>query len=316
MRSSSSLDQNHPYPLPGFTAPSPQLDNSRDTQPHHRGTSLSPVLTTAASIAPERSASRAVATGVTRTTAPLKGEFLERLYERAVKVQRERREDFDDHMKIALRKGGGQARVHRCRPLAPMAERQLYSYPVELKKQHLDEARAQQLKDLQSFHGQRKGKLDAEEQEAMASRLCNESMAHKKAAMIELVKRVQELPTEYVPPPRSTSSAAAHSSSSSATKHSNKEGASPQHSTSTTLGKFDVMEKQVYQLVLRRRERTLSNDELQQMGQRLCHESLRHKGEELQGLQGRYQFKQRCPSPKLSTEQMKASADRLWKGEK
>jgi hypothetical protein len=313
----SALDQSHVQPRPGVTASSPQpLDATRDTLPHQRGLSSSPVPTAAASLARSGAAS-----STKSITAPLQGEFLERLYERAVKQQRDRREEFDAHMDDALLRAGGKTRVHRrFRPLAPMAERQLYSFPIELKQKNLAEARTRQVKDLLQFG---KGKLDLDTQDAMASRLCNESMAQKKAALMELEKRTRELPTEYIPPPRAVSAqGGGHSSNKNSTvAPGGKNAASPSSGGGTAapshkLGKFDEMEKQVYQLVIRRREKVLSKEELQQMGQRLCQDSLRHKGEELEALQHRYQFKNRSPSPKVSMDQQKASADRMWKGEK
>lgn len=306
----SALDQFHVQPRPGITASSPQpVDHSRDTLPHHRGLSSSPVPTAAASLARSSASCKS-------TTAPLKGEFLERLYERAVKQQRERREDFDANMNVVLLKAGGKIRARKFRPLAPMAERQLYSFPIELKQKNLTEARTRQVEDLLLFG---KGKLDNDTQDAMASRLCNESMAQKKAALIALEKRVRELPTEYIPPPRSGSAMGQSSkATTTTTQHSggNSKQETAPHSEAHKFGKFDEMEKQVYQLVIRRREKILSKEELAQMGQRLCHDSLRHKSEELETLQGQYQFKNRCPSPKVSLEHQKASADRMWKGEK
>jgi hypothetical protein len=318
----SALDQYHVQPRPGVTASSPHpLDATRDTVPHQRGLSSSPVPTAAASLARSGAAS-----STKSTTAPLQGEFLERLYERAVKQQRDRREEFDAHMNDALLRAGGKSREHRrFRPLAPMAEKQLYSFPIELKQKNLAEARTRQVEDLLRFG---KGKLDLDTQGAMASRLCNESMAQKKAVLIELEKRTRELPTEYIPPPRAVSAlGGGHSNKNNTVAPGSKNAASsssgggtaaPSHATTTThkLGKFDEMEKQVYQLVIRRREKVLSKEELQQMGQRLCQDSLRHKGEELEALQHRYQFKHRSPSPKVSMDQQKASADRMWKGEK
>lgn len=233
--------------------------------------------------------------------APLKGQFLERLYNRAVTVQRSRLNDFEAHIQEALRR----EHPRRIKKLAPMVERQLYSFPMALKSKHLSEARTAQESMTHSLANRRE-KLALDEQEAMAKRLCDESLAHKQASLVAMDAKARELPPELplttLRKPR---------------QHCPKTGSNENASTSPALGKLDAMEQQVYKLVLSRRHRKLTRSEVAQMGQRLCNESLRHKGEELEELESRYSFNQRrAPSRVLTADQLKSSAERLWKGEK
>lgn len=224
-----------------------------------------------------------------RSVTPLQGPALDRLYTAAVSRRRKKLEDYEAHMKEIVTK------VTEVKPAAvrhkqsALVSKELYYFPVALKQQHLSTTIHSMNEELVRAANP-KGKLDAETQENMATRLCNESLKAKATALEALQKQASAWPQEPA-----------------VVLHGVHGGRKPY--------KHDAMERSVYKIVKSNAERKLTTEERRNLASRLCNSSLEHRATELQELESKYLFPQ-LASKKLSSSELRQMSDRLWKGER
>lgn len=224
--------------------------------------------------------------------APLQGAALDRLYKSAVTRQRQRIQEYEAHLWSAVAKVTKVKRRAVVYQQDPEVSRELYYFPVQLKKHHLESAKAALLNQTRSHSSI--GPLDSAAQAALGQRLCNESLAHKQAALKELNEKsslLPELPSQI----------ASHGVGRRA---------------NTSLGKLDKLEVEVYARIRKANQCVLGKSAAAAVGERLCSRSMQAKAEAMSELEARYTFNSKCPAKKVSHEDMKKAAERMWKGER